>query len=155
DYLNQNALSTQFESRFIRADGEVLWAVFGIAALPNAEGDPRLAIAQIQDVTDQKLASERLSHEAHHDALTGLPNRRSLIDDLDERVGSATLDRPLPLLLFDLDGFKAYNDTFGHPAGDALLRRVGRRLAKAVKSSGTAYRMGGDEFCVLARDGSS
>jgi diguanylate cyclase (GGDEF)-like protein len=54
------------------------------------------------------------------------------------------------LALFDLDGFKAYNDTFGHPAGDALLTRLGTRLAAAVGGAGTAYRMGGDEFCVLA-----
>jgi diguanylate cyclase (GGDEF)-like protein/PAS domain S-box-containing protein len=153
--LNAPEQSTRFETRFIHADGHVVWAVVGVAALPSREGDPQLAIAQIQDVTEEKLASERLAHEAHHDALTGLPNRRSLVEDLEERVRNANAERPLPLLLFDLDGFKAYNDTFGHPAGDALLRRVGQRLQKAVRESGTAYRMGGDEFCVLARDGTA
>ena len=54
--------------------------------------------------------------------------------------------------MFDLDGFKAYNDTFGHPAGDALLARCGRRLAAAVDRHGSAYRIGGDEFCVIIRD---
>jgi diguanylate cyclase (GGDEF)-like protein/PAS domain S-box-containing protein len=154
-YVSGEVHATQFETRFIHADGHVVWAVVGIAALPTGEGDPQLAIAQIQDVTEEKLASERLSHEARHDALTGLPNRRSLMADLEQRVRDAGEGHPVPLLLFDLDGFKAYNDTFGHPAGDALLRRVGQRLQKTVERSGTAYRMGGDEFCVLARDGSA
>jgi diguanylate cyclase (GGDEF)-like protein/PAS domain S-box-containing protein len=155
EYLGRNERSTELETRFINPDGQVLWAVLAIASLPTPEGDSQLAIAQIQDVTEEKLSAERLSYEARHDALTGLPNRRSLVEDLEERVSKASADRPIPLLLCDLDGFKAYNDTFGHPAGDALLRRVGKRLSKAVKNSGTAYRMGGDEFCVLARDGSA
>ena len=70
--------------------------------------------------------------EAATDALTGLGNRRALIADLERLAGEATPERPLLLALFDLDGFKAYNDTFGHPAGDALLHRLGRNLAAAV-----------------------
>jgi two-component system, cell cycle response regulator len=91
------------------------------------------------------IASAR--EEARTDALTGLGNRRRLLDDLEERLrrGGATD----VLALLDLNGFKLYNDTFGHAAGDALLARVGRSLALAAGSSGAAYRMGGDEFCVL------
>jgi diguanylate cyclase (GGDEF)-like protein len=88
--------------------------------------------------------------DAATDALTGLGNRRALMRDLDERASSASVERPVLLALFDLDGFKAYNDTFGHPAGDALLTRLGANLIEALGSSGTAYRMGGDEFCLLA-----
>jgi two-component system, cell cycle response regulator len=88
--------------------------------------------------------------EALHDSLTGLPNRRSLINDLSTALPAATEADALVLAVFDLDGFKQYNDTFGHLAGDALLTRLGERLARAVKGTGTAYRMGGDEFCVLA-----
>jgi two-component system cell cycle response regulator len=83
------------------------------------------------------------------DALTGLANRRALIADLDAAV-SATPPRAMVLALFDLDGFKAYNDGFGHPAGDDLLRRLGRQLAETVEPYGRAYRLGGDEFCILA-----
>jgi diguanylate cyclase (GGDEF)-like protein len=86
--------------------------------------------------------------EAITDALTGLRNRRALIDDL---AGQPTGEgRERVLALFDLDGFKHYNDTFGHPAGDGLLTRLGGRLEAAVAGLGTAYRMGGDEFCVIA-----
>jgi diguanylate cyclase (GGDEF)-like protein len=80
------------------------------------------------------------------DSLTGLPNRRQLMTDL----GTAMEGEGAALALFDLDGFKAYNDTFGHLAGDALLTRLGHRLGEAAAETGAAYRLGGDEFCVLA-----
>ena len=83
------------------------------------------------------------------DALTGLANRRRLMADLEDAV-SASPPQATVLALFDLDGFKAYNDSFGHPAGDDLLRRLGGKLAAAVEPYGCAYRLGGDEFCVLA-----
>jgi two-component system cell cycle response regulator len=88
--------------------------------------------------------------EAHTDELTGLGNRRRLTTDLETELHTVTPQRPLLLVLFDLNGFKAYNDTFGHPAGDSLLARLGSALARAVEGHGRAYRMGGDEFCVLA-----
>jgi diguanylate cyclase (GGDEF)-like protein len=95
------------------------------------------------------LAQSRL--EAATDALTGLGNRRRLTADLASHLEDLDDGRPLMLTLFDLDGFKQYNDTFGHPAGDQLLERLGARLREAVADGGTAYRMGGDEFCVLER----
>ncbi|MDA0172086.1 GGDEF domain-containing protein [Solirubrobacter taibaiensis] len=91
---------------------------------------------------NQKLVRD--SHrEAVTDNLTGLPNRRALVDDLDRTVAAGT---PHTLAFFDLDGFKEYNDAFGHAAGDALLQRLALPLAAA---GGRAYRLGGDEFCVL------
>jgi diguanylate cyclase (GGDEF)-like protein len=85
------------------------------------------------------------------DALTGIPNRRQLKADLDQGLKQATRDRPLLLMLFDLNGFKGYNDTFGHPAGDALLIRLAKALDTAMTDrGGSAYRLGGDEFCVMA-----
>jgi diguanylate cyclase (GGDEF)-like protein len=85
------------------------------------------------------------------DALTGIGNRRKLKLDLERGLKEASADRPLLLMLFDLNGFKGYNDTFGHPAGDALLVRLAGALADAMAGhDGTAYRLGGDEFCVLA-----
>jgi diguanylate cyclase (GGDEF)-like protein/putative nucleotidyltransferase with HDIG domain len=90
-----------------------------------------------------------LEAAAHTDSLTGLGNRRQLLADLEAALARAA-DSPKLLMLFDLDGFKSYNDTFGHLAGDALLHRLGQALAKDVAPHGAAYRLGGDEFCVLA-----
>jgi two-component system cell cycle response regulator len=87
--------------------------------------------------------------EALTDALTGLGNRRALARTLDELLPLADPARPLVLALFDLDGFKQYNDTFGHPAGDTLLVRLGGNLAAFLHGRGRAFRMGGDEFCAL------
>ena len=94
--------------------------------------------------------------EALTDALTALGNRRALTRDLDELLpedDEAETAEPLVLALFDLDGFKHYNDTFGHPAGDALLVRLGGNLAACLEGRGRAFRMGGDEFCVLFEPG--
>jgi diguanylate cyclase (GGDEF)-like protein len=103
------------------------------------------------------LENQRTLNEAHGeartDSLTGLRNRRCLMADLEKQLGIATPARPRALLLFDLDGFKEYNDAFGHPAGDGLLVRLAARLADAVGDTGDAYRLGGDEFCVLVSPG--
>ncbi len=102
-----------------------------------------------------RLRAEELAREngdlASTDALTKLGNRRALIDDLRAELADDDREGNLVVALFDLDGFKQYNDTFGHPAGDSLLARLGGRLLAAVAGTGAAYRMGGDEFCVLAR----
>ena len=95
----------------------------------------------------QMLAGSR--DEARTDSLTGLGNRRKLLDDL-----TATLEGKTAhvLALFDLNGFKHYNDLFGHPAGDVLLARLGEKLDRFVAGRGPAYRMGGDEFCILCTE---
>jgi diguanylate cyclase (GGDEF)-like protein len=87
--------------------------------------------------------------EALTDALTGLANRRALALELERRMALGEDRAPYLLALFDLDGFKHYNDTFGHPTGDALLQRLGRNLASQLAGRGRGYRMGGDEFCAL------
>jgi diguanylate cyclase (GGDEF)-like protein len=90
--------------------------------------------------------------EARTDALTNLHNRRALTTDLSRLIAEPPGAEELLLVMFDLDGFKGYNDTYGHPAGDSLLHLLGGRLADtAARHSGSAYRMGGDEFCVIAR----
>ena len=98
---------------------------------------------------EREAAHDELRHEANTDGLTSLGNRRKLRADFPPAAAEATPEAPLGFIMFDLDGFKSYNDTFGHPAGDALLARLGRRLAEAIPD-GAAYRLGGDEFCVVA-----
>jgi two-component system, cell cycle response regulator len=110
----------------------------------------RLAVTLAEN--QRRLAASR--REAHTDALTRLGNRRRLAHDLEEELEQALGDSQGALLLFDLDGFKAFNDRFGHPAGDALLARLGEALRRAVRDGARAYRLGGDEFCVLVPAGS-
>ncbi|MEA2410361.1 MAG: hypothetical protein QOC77_922 [Thermoleophilaceae bacterium] len=105
----------------------------------------RLALTTRENL--RLLATSR--GEALTDALTGLGNRRPLIADLERLLEVPAADAPAMLVIFDLNGFKGYNDTFGHPAGDALLARLGRSFAAAVGARGAAYRLGGDEFCAL------
>src|SRR5262249_31076941 len=87
--------------------------------------------------------------QALTDTLTGLANRRALMDELAKRLDRSHTDGPSTLVFFDLDGFKSYNDAFGHSAGDELLTRLGAALSRAVLGRGTAFRPGGDEFCVI------
>jgi two-component system cell cycle response regulator len=93
--------------------------------------------------------NRELLEQVRTDALTGLGNRGRMQVDLPPRIEGASEEEPVALLLFDLNGFKHYNDTFGHPAGDDLLVRLGSALRAAVGEDGAAYRIGGDEFCVL------
>jgi diguanylate cyclase (GGDEF)-like protein len=121
-----------------------------LLALALAVASLLAVLARLALTFRQNMRMLRASrHEALTDSLTGLPNRRQLTVDLAAGLERATGERRLALTLFDLDGFKQYNDTFGHPAGDALLTRLGCKLALAVGDRGTAYRMGGDEFCLL------
>ena len=93
---------------------------------------------------------DRSRREALTDSLTGLGNRRMLMADLEHAFASG---EPALLVVYDLDGFKNYNDSFGHPAGDALLARLGHKLAEGLGRSGFGYRLGGDEFCTLTPHG--
>jgi diguanylate cyclase (GGDEF)-like protein len=117
----------------------------GLAVATLAGVILRLAVT-FRDNLDLLATSRR---EALTDALTGLGNRRRLMLDLERAADHATLERPYALMLFDLDGFKRYNDCFGHPAGDTLLSKLGANLDFAMGHHGSAYRLGGDEFCVL------
>ncbi|GAB1645729.1 GGDEF domain-containing protein [Krasilnikovia sp. MM14-A1259] len=98
-----------------------------------------------------RKSQSALVRAANTDPLTGLRNRRRLEADLAVLLPKCSADDPLYLTLSDLNGFKAYNDTLGHPAGDTLLARLGKGLSEALEGRGGAYRIGGDEFCVLAR----
>jgi PAS domain S-box-containing protein/diguanylate cyclase (GGDEF)-like protein len=145
----------QFEKRCFRKDGKMLWVRVTSVAERDADGQRNHAITMLEDITERKLAEHALREQAKlneyhalHDALTGLANRRKLYADVNSALSGRDA-RLFALGLFDLDGFKAYNDAFGHPTGDALLARLGHRIADAIGDNGIAYRMGGDEFCVF------
>jgi len=129
------------------SDGRVF--VDGIMSDVTRRVEAETALAEVEhDLRRQLKLNE---YQACHDHLTGLGNRRLLVADLETLSTEATRDNPLMLVVLDLDGFKRYNDVFGHPAGDALLARLGKKLAAAAGPASSCYRLGGDEFCVLHR----
>ena len=134
--------------RVIRVnDGELRW-VDAIGARHDDGQCSRLAGA-IVDVTEQVLAEARLEHAALHDALTGLPNRRLVVDRLGQALDRSEREGLVAVLFCDLDGFKRVNDRRGHHAGDAVLIETAARLVAATRSGDTVGRMGGDEFVVI------
>jgi diguanylate cyclase (GGDEF)-like protein len=113
----------------------VLWAATMLAVIA------RLAISVREN--------RALLEQVRTDTLTGLSNRGAMQIELDDLLQEASTEEPAAVVLLDLNGFKRYNDTFGHLAGDELLSRLGRQLERAIQPYGSAYRIGGDEFCVL------
>jgi diguanylate cyclase (GGDEF)-like protein len=106
-----------------------------------------------QDITDRKQAEAALTHNALHDPLTGLPNRALLLDRIEVALArSARIEKSVAVLFLDLDRFKLINDSWGHAAGDVVLRAVAERLRAAVRPSDTVGRLGGDEFVVVCED---
>jgi diguanylate cyclase (GGDEF)-like protein/PAS domain S-box-containing protein len=113
----------------------------------------RFFVAIVRDVTERKQIEERIKHLAHHDHLTGLPNRSLFIDHLEQAIKMARRRKHRTAVLFlDLDGFKQINDTLGHEAGDQLLRDVSTRLRRVIRDSDVAARIGGDEFTFVLSD---
>jgi len=110
----------------------------------------RMLLATVRDITDRKVAEERIQFLAYSDALTGLPNRRLLQDRLTQALASARRQKGRVALLFlDLDRFKNINDSLGHSVGDLLLQEVARRLTKWGREQDTVARVGGDEFLIV------
>ena len=125
--------------------GDLNFLAVGLAAAALVFVMIRLTLTFRQNVGMLRTSRD----EALTDALTGLGNRRALTRALDVALAEAIPESPVVLALFDLDGFKHYNDTFGHPAGDVLLARLGANLRAFLGARGTVFRMGGDEFCAL------
>ena len=138
--------ATMFESAFVRNDGQSvhLRTTRKLIDGPDRPGQYLLGISE--DVTATRLAEAEVLRLAHYDALTGLLNRASFSDRLHGLVRKA---EPFAMLSIDLDRFKAVNDQFGHPVGDAVLAQVGDRLRAAVQSQDWVARIGGDEFIVV------
>ncbi|WP_141242940.1 putative bifunctional diguanylate cyclase/phosphodiesterase [Geodermatophilus obscurus] len=122
---------------------------FTAAAAWLAVGCVLAALARTAITFREVRAFNEVREQARTDELTGLPNRRALLDEAQRVLAAATARRPAALLLLDLDGFKEVNDSLGHHAGDSLLRQVGPRLRDALRATDTLARLGGDEFAVL------
>ena len=151
---NKRALSGEtFSYEDAYGEGAVLRHVETFLAPVRNEGSIIGLVGVNIDITERKLAEEKIRKLADHDALTGLPNRRLFQERLEQALSSARRrGRPLAVIALDLDDFKGVNDTLGHDAGDRLLCEVARRLVRDCRRSDTVARFGGDEFAILLED---
>lgn len=140
----------QCEKRFLRPDGSIVWALASFYFLRDEAGHPLCWVAHFQDVTDRKRSEQRLRRLADHDELTGIPNRRRLLADLElhlEHAGRGTEQGAV--LVLDLEGCKAVHDAQGRDAGDAALITVAVALRRRLRVTDTLGRLGGDEFAAV------
>lgn len=136
-----------------RKNGEVYPEALTVIQVKNADGVIINHLAIFSDISERKLAQERIQQLAHYDVLTGLPNRVLFSDRLEQAMISAQRNRSrIALLFLDIDRFKQINDTLGHGVGDRLLKNVGQRLLSCVREQDTVSRQGGDEFVILLSD---
>ncbi len=146
----------QYEKRYLRADGTVLWVSLSATVVRERDGSPIHSVTQLVDITERRAQAEELErvhramhHQALHDGLTGLPNRSLLMDRLTAALGRGRRRAAVAVGFCDIDHFKAINDTHGHHVGDEVLAEVARRLQAVVRTEDTVARLGGDEFIIL------
>jgi len=144
----------EIERRFVRRDGSVGWALWQHSITCDLDGNPASYVSHCLDISQRKRDEAELSWQAHHDSLTGLPNRELFVQRLEgaldrrrERGGGR-----VAVLFVDLDNFKVVNDSLGHGAGDRLLEAVAERLRRVVRPEDVIARFGGDEFTILLTD---
>ncbi|HJT18308.1 MAG TPA: EAL domain-containing protein [Thermoanaerobaculia bacterium] len=150
-YLVNPVTPTTYSYRIARKDGTVVWFETTSRSVRNAmtnEVDEFISVSR--DISERKNVEEQIEHQAYHDALTGLPNRRLFRDRLTIALAHARrMNRPLAVMFLDLDRFKDVNDTLGHSLGDELLKAIALRLKAALRQEDSIARMGGDEFTIL------
>jgi diguanylate cyclase (GGDEF)-like protein/PAS domain S-box-containing protein len=137
----------------IRRDGFETPIEDSVSPIHDRKGQASGAVIVFHDVSASQAMALQMTHSAHHDFLSGLPNRILLNDRVDQAIAAASRHmKKLAVLFLDLDGFKHINDSLGHPTGDKLLQSIAKRLVECVRGSDTVSRQGGDEFVVLLLD---
>lgn len=143
---NEEAAVQTAEFRIV-SNGQIKWVEVKLSSIRNEKGELVKTNGVIMDITERKQAEERIKHLAYIDSLTGLPNRTSLFIDLNKRMQEG---KETALFIIDLDRFKTVNDSFGHLAGDTLLKETAARFKSALlEENGSIYRFGGDEFWLV------
>ena len=141
---------TNHEMRVRRKNGESAWAMLNVSLLDDDSGVASIVEGTLVDITQRKVAEERVQSLAYYDALTGLPNRTLLRDRLSNALATARRQKhKVAVLFFDLDRFKTINDSLGHSVGDLLLQDVAERLKSCAREEDTVARLGGDEFLIV------
>jgi diguanylate cyclase (GGDEF)-like protein/PAS domain S-box-containing protein len=148
ELLTAGSGTRRLELRYARPDGTEGWAEWAITMVPETGGRAAYLLLVGEDTTERRALQAELHRQARHDPLTGLPNRRQLVDTLAEIIAATGPRDRVGLGFVDLDGFKGINDTYGHGVGDRLLAAVAERLAARAAGAMLA-RVGGDEFVVL------
>jgi diguanylate cyclase (GGDEF)-like protein/PAS domain S-box-containing protein len=151
EILRRNSVCRDLEARFRKKDGEVFWGLMS-ASVFELDGVPCL-LSITRDISDAKAAEDKIRSLNFYDSLTGLPNRRLLLERLRQTLADSASDlRMQTLLLVDLDNFKTLNETLGHQTGDLLLQEAAQRLISCIGEEGTVARLGGDEFLVMLEE---
>jgi diguanylate cyclase (GGDEF)-like protein len=152
--VGRTGVPAHIEQAYQRRDGEQrVLQVFGEVRQHDGGGGAALIHGTVQDVTEHRLAEQRMRHLAYHDTLTGLPNRAWLNEELERALARAERQGSVFALMFlDIDQFKRINDTLGHSVGDQLLRAVAERLKQRLRRGDALSRLGGDEFCIVLND---
>ncbi len=145
--------SIDSEFRIRTADGTDRWMLACAVGVAAVDGTVERIVGSLADIDDRRSLQEQLRRSSLYDPLTGLPNRRVFLERLERAVEVWNRSRtPFAVLFLDLDGFKAVNDSLGHPIGDRLLSVVGARLVRELRAVDTGARFGGDEFAILLHD---
>ncbi|MBC7900420.1 MAG: EAL domain-containing protein [Saprospiraceae bacterium] len=151
ELLSGKTANCQMEQRYRHKGGETVWALWSVSAASDVRSEKPTLIFQLQDISDKKLAEDKLHYEATHDALTGLPNRSFFMRKLAKALQKTKLDPKykVSVLFIDLDRFKYVNDSLGHLVGDQLLIAIAERLRECMRPPDIVARLGGDEFTIL------
>ncbi|MBL4638672.1 MAG: EAL domain-containing protein [Proteobacteria bacterium] len=150
--FNREVTEFSIAKRYLHKNGTIVWVNLNVSPMWDDSEEPSYYVGVVEDITDAHKLSEQLSHQASHDALTGLVNRREFELRAEHLISTVRKDRDEHALCFiDIDQFKVVNDTCGHIAGDEMLRQISKLLQDLVRQRDTLARLGGDEFGVLMK----
>lgn len=156
ELINTRKNSYRVEKRYIRKDGAVLWIQLTGSLLRDGQGRPLHFIAQVEDISERRSAQDKIHYLAYYDALTHLPNKRMLMDRLEQALAMAHHhQRTMAVLFLGLNGFKRIVDQLGAEVGEQLLKQAAARLASSLRKSDTVSHFGGNEFAILLPEVSS